>query len=479
MTKKLAFIFLGLLLSTKISAESFDRPAGLQGQVEFWTKIYNFYDSNQVVFHDSVDPRIIYAVLDLPRIHQEISAPKYRNEVQKRYQEIESVLEHIILGEKPELLLNDWQRIHKMLAQKNMLKNPDLKKRLRSQSGLKSQFALGLKNSGRFIDEMKAILRAQKLPEELIALVFVESMFFLSVTSHAGASGPWGIMKETALRSGIYVNNFTDERMDPVVSTLAAAQFLKKAKEGLGKWPLAITAYNYGYAGMLRAVSNLGTQNIEDIIAKHESPIFGFACKNYYAEFLAALDVYNQRQKYFPDVKPEQPWRYEIVQLQKSVHIGDLISARALDKQELINYNPGLSKRTLEGHEVIPASYALRIPHGKSKQFYNKLKAIPKAKRDQAEQKISFKYRSNGKESLSAIARKHGLREEFLAKKLNTSIDYQPKGLINIRSQSHLFSELNEISKTYFAQAKPVPALTPTKAASKPKKTAAATGHKK
>ena len=180
-----------------------------------------------------------------------------------------------------------------------MKNTPDLAKRLRSQSGLRSQFAMGLKNSGRFVDEMKSILRAQGLPEELIALVFVESMFF-PVISSAGAGGQWEIMHETALRLGIFVNKFTDERMDPIISTLAAAQFLKRAKEGLGKWPLAITAYNYGYAGMLRAVNNFGTQNIE-IIKKHESPIFGYACKNYYTEFLAALDVYNNREKYFPE----------------------------------------------------------------------------------------------------------------------------------------------------------------------------------
>ena len=98
--------------------------------------------------------------------------------------------------------------------------------------------------------------------------------------------------------------------------------------------------------------------------------------------------------------------------------------------QELMNLNPGLSKRTLDGHEVIPPNYAMRVPHGKSKHFYNKLKEIPKAKRAQAEAKISFKYKSNGKESLSTIARKHGLNENFLAKLFKASADYQPEGII-------------------------------------------------
>lgn len=462
MTKKVALYVLVLILTTGSLAEVFERPPSLQTQVNFWTKIYSFYDSNQVIFHDQQDPSLIYAVLDLPRVLQQLSAPKFRSEVQKRQQEIQSVLEHITLGKKPEHLLSDWERIHGLLSSKNMLKTPDLAKRLRGQSGLKSQFAMGLKNSGRFIDEMKSILRAQGLPEDLIALVFVESMFF-PVISSAGAGGQWGIMQETAMRLGIFVNKFTDERMDPIISTLAAAQYLKKAKEGLGNWPLAITSYNYGYAGMLRAVSNLGTKNIEEIIKKHESPIFGYACKNYYTEFLAALDVYNQRERYFPEIKPEAPWRYEIVQVLKPVNITDLISARAFDKDEFARLNPGLSRRTLDGHEVIPSNFALRVPHGKSKHFYSKLKEIPKAKRAQAEEKISFKYRSNGKESLSAIARKHGLNEDFLLKKFKASADYQPKGMLNIRSQAHLFSELDAITKAYIAIAQPAPTPTATK----------------
>jgi membrane-bound lytic murein transglycosylase D len=454
MKKIITLVFFALTISNEAWMQVFERPPSLLTQINFWTKIYSFYDSNQVIFHDQHDQSLIYAVLDLPRVHQELSAPKFKSEVQKRYQEIQSVLEHIALGKKAEFLLDDWERITNLLKSKNIKQKSDLAKRLRSQSGLRSQFARGLKNSGRFIDEMRSILKAQGLPEDLVALVFVESMFF-PVISHAGAGGQWGIMEETALRLGIFVNKFTDERMDPVISTLAAAQFLKKAKEGLGEWPLAITAYNYGYSGMLRAVNNLGTQKIEEIIKKHESPIFGFACKNYYTEFLAALDVYNQREKYFPEIKPDAPWRYEIVQVLKPVNITDLISARAFTKEELASFNPSLSKRTLEGHEVIPSNFTLRVPFGKSKHFYNKLKAIPKARRAQAEEKISFKYRANGKESLSLIARKHGLNEDFLIKKFKAKADYQPKGMLNIRSEAHLFSELDEITRAYIAIAQP------------------------
>jgi membrane-bound lytic murein transglycosylase D len=421
------------------STHSFHRPLSLEKQISFWTKIYSYYDSHQVVFYDYQDPRVIYFVLNLPKKAGEISAPYYKNLVKKKYQEIERILDNKIFSE-------DSKRIDQILKRYKIEKNNELKKRIKTQSGLRSQFALGLKNSGRYIADMKKVLKAHELPEELIALVFVESLYFLNATSHAGASGLWGIMKETALRTGIYVNNFTDERLDPILSTWAAAQFLKKAKEGLGEWPLAITAYNYGYPGMLRAVSNLQTNNIEEIIARHESPIFGYASKNYYAEFIAALDVYNQREYLFPEIKSETPWRYEIVKVTNPLEVGDLISAQAISKEELIKLNPSISKRTLSNKEVIPPSYFLRVPYGATKDFYAKLKRISPAKRKAAETKISTKYKSNGREKLSIIAKKHGISLDFLSKKLSVSATYCPKGTINIRSQAYLFSSLKNMT---------------------------------
>lgn len=450
MRTKILAIF-AALVAISGHTNPFTTPESLKPQVEFWTKIYSYYDSNQVVFYDQVDPRVIYAVLDLPRIPQELSAPKFKDQVQKRFKELESTLEKISQNLKPEPLPNDWKGIYDKLSNFNLLKTPDLAKRLRSQSGLKSQFAIGLSASGRYTDDMKAILKAHELPNELIALVFVESLFFLSATSHAGASGPWGIMKETALRTGIHINNFTDERLDPVVATWAAAQYLKKAKEGLGEWPLAITSYNYGYPGMLRAVNNLNTKNIEEIIAKHESPIFGYASKNYYAEFLAALDVYNKSGQLFPEVKVDQPWRYELVQVMRPVEVADLFGTKALQKDELVRLNPSLSQRTVNGHEVLPPQYSLRVPVGKSDHFYKKLKLVPNNKRQSAEWKISTKYKTNGKESLSLIAQKHGISLEFLTKKLNESLSYRPKGTVIIRSQAHRFSQLKEIGQQIMA----------------------------
>ncbi len=298
---------------------------------------------------------------------------------------------------------------------------------------------------------MKAVLRSQSMPEELLAIVFVESLFNLSAQSHAGACGPWGILKETAINTGIYVNKFTDERIDPVVATLGASRYLKKAKDNLTEWPLAITSYNYGYPGMLRAVNNLQSKDFSVIVAKHESPIFKYASKNYYAEFLAALDTLRNVETYFPGLKRETRWEYEVVQVQRPIIVDDMISVSAISRESLATLNPGLTRFTMSGSEVIPADYALRVPKGKSTQFYSHLKRVSTTKRNAAALKISSKYQARGKESLNTIAKIFGVSAENLSERMGKPLDYRPKGSILIRSQFHLFSPLLEINKGMLA----------------------------
>jgi hypothetical protein len=82
-----------------------------------------------------------------------------------------------------------------------------------------------------------------------------------------------------------------DDRRDPLLATQAAARLLRHNYEALGSWPLAIVAYNHGAAGMMAATVTVGSTAIEDIVARYSGPRFGFASRNFYAEFLAALDV--------------------------------------------------------------------------------------------------------------------------------------------------------------------------------------------
>lgn len=425
----------GLALSTWAN-EDFLIPNLIRHDMDFWAKVYREWDIHQAIFYDA-KTKVIYDVLDLPTVANELSIYRYKKDVEKRLKAIKDILKNINSKKDDPLVIT--------LKKHGIAEEQDLLDRLKVQSGLRSQFEQGLMISGRYMDDIKAILTWQKLPEDLMAMIFVESLFNLSSVSHAGAVGPWGIVKETALRSGIHVNNFTDERLDWVMATYGAAQFINRAKEGLLEWPLVITAYNYGYPGMMRAAGVYG-HDFEAIIKNHVSPIFGYASKSYYAEFLAALDTIKHQDKYFPHIKKEARLVYDTVKVDKSIEVNDLLSLGVLSKEEFRKFNPAITNRTLAGHEVLPLGYSFRIPLGKSHDFYHKVKKIDHKKLQHAAQKISIKHKARPKETLLKIAKKYNILPTYLSEKLSKPLDYQPKGMINIRSEAHNFSSLISIN---------------------------------
>ncbi len=442
--KKLFYLLIAFFISPIFSfAQDFEAPY-LKDNIEFWKNIYSSFDSHQVIFFDMQDPKIIYHVMDLPKIPNEISAPKFSKEVSLQRDKIKKILDSIQFEEEVREKDELYEKIKDILAKIELTPESKMSERLRTQSGLKSQFELGLKLSGRYMEEMKLLLKSMSMPEDLIALVFVESLFYLHAVSHASAAGPWGIMKETALASGIHVNNLVDERRDPLIATKAAANYLKKSYENLKSWPLAITSYNYGYSGTLRASLKLETNDLEKVLKEHYSPIFGFASKNYYAEFLAAKEVLDNEEKYFPGVKKEDAWKYEVIELVHPLKITDLFATQKFTKTEISQLNPSLSSRALEGKEILPPKYALRIDPKKSKDFYNIINKIPVQKRINLTSLISSKYKASGRESLSLIAKKHGISSDFLAKRFKQGESYKPKGTIVIRSVAHLFTSIKE-----------------------------------
>src|SRR5262245_66511076 len=105
------------------------------------------------------------------------------------------------------------------------------------------------------------------------------------------------------------VSGGVDERLDVRAATMAAAQILRENYEKLGTWPLAITAYNHGANGIKQAVATVGTTNFGVIVQRYRGPLFGFASQNFYAEFLAAVDLAQHYKQYFGDILFEEPSR--------------------------------------------------------------------------------------------------------------------------------------------------------------------------
>ena len=95
------------------------------------------------------------------------------------------------------------------------------------------------------------------------------------------------------------VDGVVDQRLDPYSATEAAANLMLYNYRLLGSWPLAVTAYNHGPGGLKRAEEELGTSNIAVIVKHYQGATFGFASRNFYVAFLAALEVDRNAEKYF------------------------------------------------------------------------------------------------------------------------------------------------------------------------------------
>ena len=159
---------------------------------------------------------------------------------------------------------------------------------VRFQLGQSDRFRAGLMRAGAWEAHIAEVLANLGLPAQIAALPHVESSFDPSAYSKVGAAGLWQFMRSTGRRF-LRIDNAVDERMDPFRETEAAAQLLNYNYRLLGSWPLAITAYNHGAEGMLRAREQLGTDDIVRIVREYHSPTFGFASRNFYVSFLAAL----------------------------------------------------------------------------------------------------------------------------------------------------------------------------------------------
>jgi len=109
------------------------------------------------------------------------------------------------------------------------------------------------------------------------------------------------------------VVKIVDRRLDPLASAAAAARYLSYAYSILGDWPAAITSFNHGIGGMKRAQNQAG-RDFAHIVQSYSGPAFGFASRNYYAQFLAAREIATNPMQYFSEeeISDENNGRHKI-----------------------------------------------------------------------------------------------------------------------------------------------------------------------
>jgi len=359
----LASIF---LLSVNIysadnSRKNFPLPKKLELRVQFWINIFTIYSVDEWVIHDSGKPERIYSVIsfkgrNLSRKERYLLAKKEKHRISLLLKKLSS------RKLKYKSLPNEERRLFSLFG-----KNPDRKRlykaseMVRVQQGMRETFRNGIKRSGAYVGIFKKIFADSGLPEDLVYLPHVESSFNPKARSRTGAKGMWQFTRSTGRRF-LLINRVLDERADPFLSAGAAAKYLKECYEELGSWPLAVTAYNHGLSGVKRAAVSTGSDDIVRIVTLYKSRRFGFASKNFYAEFLAACHVAENSSRYFPDINPEPLLRFREYTLKKSTPLDSVISVFNLSAEVVKRYNPALKEKVFSGGYSLPSGYALRLP---------------------------------------------------------------------------------------------------------------------
>ncbi len=314
----------------------------LQSRVDFWIDIYSKYTTSEGIFHHVHHPDIVYGEIDLTPIQNN------------------SVLTEQEKNRQSQKLIDQQRR--KIISQFKIKNTSDL----RLQMGLKDRTQKALYLSGQYLPMMEKIFKDRNLPPELTRLVFVESSFNIFAQSKVGASGLWQIMPSVGRAEG-YLQKYYDKRNHPYYSTVLAADMLKQNFNSLKSWPLAITAYNHGLTGVRRMKNMVGSDQIGRLISSTErTKTWGFASENFYACFLAVLEVEKNANSFFgDDLLQLKPLKVKNIYLKTATHKSKILNLFDGNLNKLKTYNPHLRYAQIRQKKYFPAGVPLVIPANK------------------------------------------------------------------------------------------------------------------
>lgn len=397
---------LGRILSA--GAGGFPFPPGLKENVEFWRDVFTRYKFSEVIFHDEYHLGRRYGVFHLGEPWKATREQKKRLRAHK--DKIRAILLALAEGRAASAgTAALTARIRNMFSGLPRRELRAAAYQVRGQPGLRERFLEGYIRSGRYLAHFRRIFRKHGLPEELTLLPHVESGFRSAIYSHAGALGLWQFTRGTG-RLFMRVDGTVDARRDPFLSAKAAARLLKRNFEDLKSWPLAITAYNHGALGMRRAAKQVGSRRIDLIVRHYKSRTFGFASRNFYAEFLAAVQVHNNAEKYFGAVRLDPPRFFDEFHVPGFIRMKELTRRIGMDARILRKLNPALRPPVTRGWRSVPRGYPLRLPLGEGarvrKAYYQGVEGSPSADGGDGSKWVLVR----PGDSLGRIARRHRVR---------------------------------------------------------------------
>ncbi len=225
-------------------------------------------------------------------------------------------------------------------------------------AGIHDRFEQWLFRLSRYRSIVDKIFTEFHLPSDLVYLSLVESGFNPYAFSRAKATGPWQFMKGTAQAYGLRVDNYVDERRDPVKSTVAAARYLRDLYDLFGAWPLAMAAYNAGEGKVMRALRTAQAESFSEI---SQTRLIRRETKEYVPRFMAATIIARNPDRYGFSREVAEPHQFDEAIISRTVHFHAIANATGIPYEELRLLNPELRRDATPPNNE---TYYLKVPVG-------------------------------------------------------------------------------------------------------------------
>ncbi len=292
-------------------------------------------------------------------------------------------------------------------------------------TSIRNRFEQWLLRFSRYRPLVETIFAEFDLPSDLVNLSLVESGFNPYAYSRAKATGPWQFMKGTGHLYGLRIDQYVDERRDPIKSTVAAARYLRDLYDLFGAWPLAMAAYNAGEGKVLRALQKTQAESFSEI---SKTKLIRLETKQYIPRIMAATIIAKNLDQYGFNQDPAPLHQFEEVVVTRPLHFRAIANVTGIPYSELRLLNPELRRDATPPGDT---AYHLKVPVGTSSKVLELIGRVPTHKfptmRTQVRQTRQVKtdsarwYRIRGGDTLEKISRRFGIPIKTLKSRNNLS----------------------------------------------------------